>query len=97
VTKELDPDIAKVYVALAEGEVVLSDPKHRNIQKEKNEICKYRTGQIIEGMEDIAIDSYLNDDEWEEQEAREGRGVRIQRFPLSGQQTINPTSKRGWW
>lgn len=102
VTKEVDWDVAKAYVALAEGhspaaedrnnaELPLKeseyDYEHRQVVKEKRHLGKVSSGEgnsSIPTLEERAVDQYMDDDEWEARERREGRGVVIPRFPLFG-------------
>ena len=78
VTKEVDWRVAKTYVAIAQH----SGPSEAQGKKEKTPVseCKesLRNGPVLENE---AIDRYLEDAEWEEQERKEGRGVVIQKFP----------------
>jgi hypothetical protein len=87
VTRETDGGIAQAYVALAEG----SDSE-RDVASLKAEEEKKESRRVARTLEERALDRYLNDDEWERQERAEGRGVRIQRFPVGGSQD----EKVGW-
>jgi len=71
-TKEVDWNVAKAYVALAD------DPHESEWKRKETGI-----GDGGTSLEVIAVESYLDDDEWEQQERREGRGVNIRPFPFS--------------
>ena len=73
VTKETDWRIAKAYVALAEN----ADPSP--LLKEDT-FKKVQQDSSVEGR---AMDQYLDDEEWEVQQRREGRGVHIPPFPYT--------------
>ncbi|KAF9790385.1 hypothetical protein BJ322DRAFT_1168921, partial [Thelephora terrestris] len=73
VTKEVDWRVAKAYVALAQ------DPDPSSKEKADN---RERGGSSQKGvLESDAIDRYLEDAEWEEQERKDGREPVIQKFP----------------
>jgi len=84
--------IAKAYVALAEDEEPDTDVKKEDDRKTK--IISYQGSGTLEAQ---AIDRYLDDAEWEENERREGRGVSIQSFPIGGfgGKEISSSSARG--
>lgn len=82
-TKEVDWRVAKAYVALADDadlgvDNLMGDD---NKGKEGGELRKRRSGQGLGGR---AVDRYLDDEEWEAREEREGRKVDIQPFPYFG-------------
>lgn len=72
VTKEVDYRIAKAYVALAEADT------EGPVNKKEGGGSSSRNGM---GTESRAVDSYLDDGEWEEAERQAGRFPRIQGFP----------------
>ena len=74
VTKETDWRIAKAYVALAE------DAGDDDALRKEHAVKKAPQSSSVDGR---AVDQYLDDDEWEAQERREGRGVHISRFPFA--------------
>lgn len=76
-TKEVDWRVAKAYVALADGSDVDADS---SIVEGKEGLRKRHPGGS-NGLEGRAIDRYLDDEEWEAKEGREGRWVAIQPFP----------------
>lgn len=84
VTKEVDWRVAKAYVAIAQD----SDPSEM-LAKEKLDNYNRDLGKIpVSGgssrkgaLDNDAIDRYLEDAEWEEQERKEGRRPAIQKFP----------------
>ena len=83
-TKETDWRVAKAYVALAEVDPNVDDEADHSyedklIEGEKKARNNHRVEESLEGR---AIDRYLDDEEWEQRERREGRGVLIPRFPL---------------
>jgi len=86
-TKEVDWRVAKAYVALAEdGHEDLYERK----EKEENQIPGMRSSGNAAGilkastLETRAIDSYFDDEEWEQAERQAGRGVFLSQFPISG-------------
>ncbi|KAF8340592.1 uncharacterized protein EI90DRAFT_2887234, partial [Cantharellus anzutake] len=74
VTKEIDYRIAKAYVALAEQD---DHSKSEVMAKEGGKSA----GNVGSSLESRAVDAYLDDTEWEEEERRDGRGPFIQEFP----------------
>lgn len=88
VTKEVDWRVAKAYVAITQD----PDPSQASTKKEKSE-DNYETSRRIVPvsgsersprngvLENDAIDRYLEDTAWEEQERKEGRTPAIQTFP----------------
>lgn len=104
-TKEVDWRVAKAYVALADADPNVDeeadlDYESKMVGKEKN--VRAGTCQGGETLEGKAIDRYLDDEEWEQRERREGRDVSIPRFPLS-RDPWNRNTERGegglssWW
>jgi hypothetical protein len=84
-TKEVDWRIAKAYVALAEDD---HEDRYEKKEMERGQIPEVRSGGNGAGippqsrtLETRAIDSYLDDDEWEQTERRAGRGVFVPQFP----------------
>jgi len=85
VTKEIDWRVAKAYVAIAQD----SDPPEMPEKKSGNHEGGLRKTPFLAperpsqrgAVENEAIDRYLDDTEWEEQERKEGRGLVIQKFP----------------
>ena len=87
VTKETDWRVAKAYVAIAQE----PDPSEVLVKKEKSDnykadfrkmLVSNSAGSSRNGpIENDAIDRYLEDAEWEEQERKEGRAPTVQRFP----------------
>ena len=85
VTKEIDWRVAKAYVAIAQD----SDPSEGSEKKSGKYEGGLRKTPILESegssqgsaLENEAIDRYLDDGEWEEQERKEGRGLMVQKFP----------------
>jgi hypothetical protein len=74
VTKETDWRIAKAYVALA-GDA------DDDVAQSKENVSK--KAPLPSSMDSRAVDQYLDDEEWEAQERREGRSVHIPRFPFA--------------
>ncbi|EGO24470.1 hypothetical protein SERLADRAFT_467840 [Serpula lacrymans var. lacrymans S7.9] len=90
-TKETDWRIAKAYVALAD------DPGEESSHAMKaKEIGGSSTGAC--SLEARAVDKYLEDVEWEEQEGRAGRKISAAHLPVASKQIRNPVNKgtRGW-
>jgi hypothetical protein len=80
VTKEVDWRVAKAYVALAENDAGDNDVKKENLDMKMKANFSKGSG----GLEMQAIDRYLDDAEWEENERMQGRGVSIHPFPFGG-------------
>jgi len=80
-TKEVDWRIARAYVALAEDDH--EDREGLYARKEKVQEKATSIGDAPRTLETRAIDSYLDDESWEEAERRAGRGVFVPKFPLS--------------
>ena len=78
VTKETDWRVAKAYVALAEDVDPLSLAKEGSSKK-------VQPDSSVEGR---AMEQYLDDEEWETQQRREGREAHIPRFPHFAQPSI---------
>ena len=98
VTKEVDWRVAQAYVALADDEAGPSDRTSLNrkaFEKEKDEPAQDPPSTRLEGR---AVDSYLDDDEWEEHERRAGRGVRIERLRTTSGSARGEDNKKasGW-
>lgn len=87
-TKEVDWRVAKAYVAIAD------DPEEEldfvGAAKEKGSM----SGQDVAGsrLEVMAVGRYLDDEQWEQEQIREGRYIGIQRLPNVGD-TDKPTRK----
>lgn len=102
VTKEIDWRVAKAYVAIAQS----SDPSEMPEKKpgkhegglRKTPVLASESSSQRDAVEHEAIDRYLDDTEWEEQERKEGRGLVIQKFPWGsfGQKVgPNPGAQQG--
>jgi hypothetical protein len=94
VTKETDDGIAQAYVALAEDSD--SEPDFASLKAEGEKESRIVSPKRIT-LEERALDRYLDDDEWERRERAEGRGVCIQRFPITGPQVSMTASGKSWW
>jgi len=85
VTKEIDWRVAKAYVAIAQGSDMSEMPEKKFWNYEgglRKTPALGSEGSSRGGtLENEAIDRYLDDAEWEEQERKEGRGLVIQNFP----------------
>lgn len=87
-TKEGDRDVARAYVALAETRLEDDDVdsgvayEKELAEKEKEKIKERARTGVGECLEEVAVDRYMDDDEWEARERIAGRGVSIPRFPL---------------
>lgn len=79
-TKEVDWRVAKAYVALAEDDDGDDSSKKESLDMK----TKTTFNQEKVTIEVQAIDRYLDDAEWEENERKQGRGVSIQGFPYGG-------------
>jgi len=67
ITKEVDWRVAKAYVALAEDE----DLTQYDLKRKEMHIAKATTRDS--SLDQMALDGYLEDNEWEARERREGR------------------------
>lgn len=88
-TKEVDWRVAKAYVALADG----AEERDAHIlkQKEMRSTSVSHSWSAADGasntsreLEMMAVERYLDDDEWEAQERRAGRSPRAQPLPFDG-------------
>lgn len=92
VTKEADWTVAKAYVALAQDPNASAKEKPDNWERG----LRGTSGSVSGGTsqkttwESDAIEQYLEDEEWEEQERKVGRGPVMQKFPWSsfGQKSV---------
>jgi hypothetical protein len=73
-TKEVDWRVAEAYVALAEDPVELYD---FDVKTKESGLRKH--GEC--SLEAMAVERYMDDSEWEDNEGRHGRGVDIRSFP----------------
>ncbi|KAF8813300.1 hypothetical protein BYT27DRAFT_7158082 [Phlegmacium glaucopus] len=72
-TKEVDWRVAKAYVALADDR-----DEQEDFQAKRKEIGG--GGSNAGGLESLAIEKYLDDEEWETEERRAGRGIQFKRL-----------------
>ncbi|KXN91702.1 hypothetical protein AN958_12554 [Leucoagaricus sp. SymC.cos] len=100
VTKEVDWRVAKSYVALADNpeceEDMASMCKERPDMKVP--ISNHAAGPSL--VESRAVDMYLEDEEWEQNELNAGRSPNVPRFPLPSQTATSVLSsgiKAKWW
>jgi hypothetical protein len=79
-TKELDWRVAKAYVDLIDED----DLDLHNLKRKEGdvEVMKMVGTSARSVLESAAIERYLDDDEWEAQQRREGRNPRISPFPF---------------
>ena len=81
-TKEVDWRVANAYVALAD------DPEEQDAYGAKRKETGVSTRPLNQSdarvLEALAIEQYLEDEEWEAQERQAGRGMRISKFPFTG-------------
>ncbi|KAF5359803.1 hypothetical protein D9756_003341 [Leucocoprinus leucothites] len=105
ITKEVDWRVAKSYVALANNPEFEEGTAHTCNGKEmpdsKGPISKSTPGDSSSGLESRAIDMYLEDGDWEQNELAAGRSPTLPRFPLSNKK-VTPASecsgtKAKWW
>jgi hypothetical protein len=105
VTKEVDWRVAKAYVALADPEIAAADAtKEWKEVDDKNWLPQRQISASGgpeaggSGIEAVAVDNYLDDEEWERQEREQGRGVNIPRFPLFERNNVAVEDKSmKWW
>ncbi|KDR78880.1 hypothetical protein GALMADRAFT_64579 [Galerina marginata CBS 339.88] len=93
-TKEVDWRVAKAYVALADdaGEQEAFDAKRKEIG---STLPVGASSGRSQGLEALAVQQYLDDEEWEVEERRAGRSVQTLNFPSKGDEGNH--SKKGWW
>ncbi|KAI0076207.1 hypothetical protein K474DRAFT_1691494 [Panus rudis PR-1116 ss-1] len=97
-TKEVNYDVAKVYVALAEHDGGEPSEASYEAKKEGLEMKGGSSSGVGDStVEGRAIDRYLDDDEWEARERREGRAVAIPRFPLFRADSKGDVSRSSAW
>jgi len=88
-TKEEDWRVAKAYVALADDtckqDVFALKAKETGTSrisvKQPHSVSTTINNQAA--LESLALNQYLEDEEWEQAERRAGRGVNIPNFPMS--------------
>ena len=106
-TKEVDWRVAKAYVALADDPNADADMKgkesrlHEGRENMRSGQWNISAEQTLEGR---AVDQYLDDEEWEERERRQGRTAAIQPFPyfvngkqMQGAGDDKRSSGRSFW
>jgi hypothetical protein len=106
-TKEVDWRVAKAYVALADDPNADADMKgkesrlHEGRENMRSGQWNISAEQTLEGR---AVDQYLDDEEWEERERRQGRIAAIQPFPyfvngkqMQGAGDDKRSSGRSFW
>ena len=103
-TREVDWRVAKAYVALAddpdEAENYGFKMKERSFAPTTD-----TSGAGLSRLGMMAVNRYLDDDEWEARERREGRMASVSRFPYSNHQSLERTKAKGkgrqvggsWW
>lgn len=101
-TKEVDWRVAKAYVALADADSASGSTYLGLKNKESAEVRKPQVGSN-EGsngteLEANALDWYLDDEEWEEEERKAGRGVLVRRFPYTSfSNEVGKNKERSFW
>ena|SRR5882762_3132253 len=89
-TKEVDWRVAKAYVALADVSDDDADMKWKELILRGDRMAKSGAGNGGNGERDLstgmtlearAVERYIDDEEWEERERRDGRTAAIQPFP----------------
>ncbi|KZT19668.1 hypothetical protein NEOLEDRAFT_1141813 [Neolentinus lepideus HHB14362 ss-1] len=86
-TKEADWDVVQAYVAIAddsEDEWAFDAKRKEGFGEERRPLGEVNGTTLASGscLEGRAVSRYLDDEEWEAGEMRDGRGVVIQRFPM---------------
>lgn len=90
-TKEVDWRVAKAYVALADAH----DTDVDSVIEGKKEGNGKKRSKALEGR---AVDQYMDDEEWEEREHREGRQAIIAPFPyFSNGSAASSSSSKPFW
>ena len=87
-TKEADWRVARVYIALADGDDAERDAKMKEMATGSNSCAS------TSRLERYAVEQYLEDDEWEANERRDGRQPRLPSLPSS---SAAPPKDRRWW
>jgi hypothetical protein len=101
-TKEVDWRVAKAYVALADVPDINAGVKGKESalalgeDSSKSENTGVGADFTLEGR---AVDQYLDDEEWEGRERREGRTASIQPFPYFavGKHATREGNRRSFW
>jgi len=93
--------VAKAYIALAD------DPEEMEIfDSKRKESSSFSPGKDnghsgpSSRLEVMAVERYLDDEEWEAQERMEGRSVKIAPFPYSADEKMRANDNllgRSWW
>jgi len=116
-TKERDSRVAKAYIAVADldnldGQNVehskatsvddTPEKVHETLRKRHVGSSSDASVSGQSNLEERALDRYLNDDEWEERERRDGRKVSIAAFPMLRPEThsnraIAAQAQKSWW
>ncbi|KAK7033032.1 LysM domain-containing protein [Favolaschia claudopus] len=95
-TKETDWRIARAYVALADDPEVSA-----SFALKRKELGNTPTAVSAgSSLDAVATDRYLDDLEWEAEQLKAGRPIRINPFPMNPIPTQNSSSKikaRSWW
>jgi hypothetical protein len=84
VTKEIDWRVAKAYVALASNPEFQEDPASTSKESFDKKVPnpKSTPTKLSAGIESRAVDMYLEDEEWEQNELNAGRYPHIPKFSL---------------
>lgn len=88
VTKETDWCVAQTYVALL-------DVSDEEVKEGKRRMVDVKSK---EGRQALAVDSYLDDNAWEEEQRRAGLEPKIEGFPyfsLKGKENVEPQKEEG--
>lgn len=88
VTKETDWGVAQTYVALL-------DVSDEEVKESKRRMVDARSK---EGRQALAVDSYLDDNAWEEEQRKAGLQPKIEGFPyfnLKGKENVEPQKEGG--
>ena len=106
-TKEADYRVARAYVAVAGveddvAEAVRDDEAKKSAMLTDTSLKKLQPGVSAPAgisLEGRAVDRYLDDEEWEQRQRSDGRGVQVPAFPLfSGMsKSTNENGKKAWW
>lgn len=104
-TKEVDWRVANAYVALADVPDLDADMKWKESTVRENEMNKSGSasweGDVssTSTLEGRVVDQYLDDEEWEQKERREGRTVAIPPFPYFNgwKQDVSIGNSRSGW
>lgn len=81
-TKEVDPQIARTYVALADDDDEQQVRAYKVKEVSGSQRKPHTSTSVGVRLESLAIEKYLDDLEWETEEIKAGRLPRLSKFPF---------------